>query len=143
MGLRRSWIVVSVLALMAALAACNSGASSTESTNAASPAGGANLSISGRDIAFVETAVTADAGKPLTVNFKNTGALEHSLIFDLPPAGDKAGDVGVPKDWANNLRGIAPGKSETLQLPALDPCTYKYYCHVPGHDTMVGTLTVK
>ncbi|MCW5854306.1 MAG: cupredoxin domain-containing protein, partial [Anaerolineae bacterium] len=93
--------------------------------------------------AFVETAVTADAGKAITINFKNTGALEHSLIFDLPPAGDKAGDVGIPKDWANNLRGITPGKSETLQLPALDAGTYKYYCHVPGHETMVGTLTVK
>ena len=143
MRLRRSCIVVSVLVLMAVLAACNSSESSTGSTSAAASGDGTTLSISGRDIAFVETAVTADAGKPLTVNFKNTGALEHSLIFDLPPAGDKAGDVGVPKDWANNLRGIAPGKSETLQLPALEPGAYKYYCHVPGHDTMVGTLTVK
>ncbi len=142
MGLRRSWMVVSVVALLAVLAACGGSENNTGSTSAA-PAGGAGLSISGKDIAFVETAVTADAGKPLTVNFKNTGALEHSLIFDLPPAGDKAGDVGLPKDWTNSLRGIAPGKSETLQLPALDPGTYRYYCHVPGHDTMVGTLTVK
>jgi len=133
-----------VLALMAALAACNSGASSTESTNAASPAGGANLSISGRDIAFVETAVTADAGKPLTVNFKNTGALEHSLIFDLPPANDKAGDVGVPAGWANG-QGVAAGQSATLSLPGLPAGQYRYYCAVPGHSEagMVGTLTVK
>ena len=145
MRMRRSLVIVSVLVLALALAACGGGSgSSTGSTGAAAPAaGGTSLSISGKDIAFVETALSADAGKPLTVNFKNVGALEHSLIFDLPPAGDKAGDVGVPKDWANNLRGVGPGKSETLQLPALDPGTYKYYCHVPGHDLMVGTLTVK
>ena len=69
MGLRRSWMVITMLALAVALAACDSGGSSTGSTGAAAPAGGTSLSISGRDIAFVETAVTADAGKPLTVNF--------------------------------------------------------------------------
>ena len=144
MGLRRSWMIVGVFVLVVALAGCGGGsANSAGSTGAAALAGGASLSISGKDIAFVETALSADAGKPLTVSFKNVGALEHSLIFDLPPTGDKAGDVGVPKDWATTPRGIGPGKSETLQLPALDPGTYKYYCHVPGHDLMVGTLTVK
>lgn len=147
MWLRRYGVLVSLTLLVVALAACGGGA------GASSPSGAVNaapapkdaqvLNVSSKDIAFVETTLSAQAGKPIAVNFKNTGALEHSIIFDLPPAGDKGGDAGLPKDWTSSMRGLGSGKSDRLDLPALEAGTYKYYCHIPGHETMVGTLTVK
>jgi uncharacterized cupredoxin-like copper-binding protein len=130
-----------IFVLAVALAACNGGGGSQSDVNI--PPDSQVLNVSGRDIAFNETAITATAGKPIAINFKNAGFLEHSLIVDLPPAGDKAGDMGVPSDWQSTPRGIQPGKSDTLLLPALPAGSYKYYCHVPGHDQMVGTLTVQ
>ncbi|MFN8500197.1 MAG: plastocyanin/azurin family copper-binding protein [Anaerolineae bacterium] len=128
----RVGLIAALVLMVWALAACSQAG------------GGGALKVTGKDIAFAETQLTAAANAPLTVTFSNAGALAHSLIFDLPPANDKAGDVGVPNGWATG-QGIAAGQSATLNLPALPPGQYRYYCAVPGHAEagMVGTLTVK
>lgn len=122
------------LVLLLALAACGGSGG----------AGGTTQKVTGKDIAYTETQLTAPANQPITINFTNSGALVHSIVFDLPPANDKAGDVGVPAGWATG-QGIAAGQSATLTLPALPAGQYRYYCAVPGHTEagMVGTLTVK
>src|SRR4051812_9109206 len=97
MLIRRLFLVPSLVLLVAALAACSSGGGSQ--SNVAIPPDSQVLNVSGKDIAFNETAITVTTGKPIAINFKNAGFLEHSLIVDLPPAGDKAGDIGVPSDW--------------------------------------------
>lgn len=135
--------VVSLVLVGVLLAGCGGGGASQSAGAAKGSAGGASLTVSGKDIAFAETTLSAPANQPININFRNVGALEHSIIFDLPPAGDKGGDMGIPKDWTSAPKGIPPGKSETLVLPALPAGEYKYYCHVPGHETMIGTLTVK
>ncbi len=121
--------------LLLAAAACGGGSGG---------AGGTTLKVNGKDIVFTETQLTAPANQPLTVNFTNSGSLAHSIVFDLPPANDKAGDVGVPSGWATG-QGVAAGQSATLNLAALPAGQYRYYCAVPGHTEagMVGTLTVK
>ncbi|MFN8472848.1 MAG: cupredoxin domain-containing protein [Anaerolineae bacterium] len=129
--------LVGVFALiLVTVAACSQGS--------ASGASGSSLKVAGKDIAFDQTQLTAAANQPITVNFSNTGSLVHSIVFDLPPANDKAGDVGVPAGWETG-QGVAAGQSATLNLPALQPGQYRYYCAVPGHAEagMVGTLTVK
>ena len=132
---RRVEMIGVVVVIVLSVAACSGGAGG---------AGGTTLKVTGKDIAFTETQLTASANQPLTVNFTNSGALAHSIIFDLPPANDKAGDVGVPAGWANG-QGVAAGQSATLSLPGLPAGQYRYYCAVPGHSEagMVGTLTVK
>jgi uncharacterized cupredoxin-like copper-binding protein len=142
MRMYKFWLA-SLATLLFGLAACSNGNGGATAPSAIVPKDAQTLAITGKDIVFAETAVSATAGKPIAVNFKNAGALEHSIIFDLPPTGDKAGDLGLPADWANSLRGVGAGKSETLVLPALQPGAYQYYCHVPGHEAMVGTLTVR
>ncbi|MFN8484151.1 MAG: plastocyanin/azurin family copper-binding protein [Anaerolineae bacterium] len=132
----KTWHRVSLIAALAlavvGLAACSQAG------------GGGALKVTGKDIAFAETQLTAAANQPVAINFTNSGALAHSLVFDLPPANDKAGDVGVPAGWATG-QGVAAGQSASLSLPALPPGQYRYYCSVPGHAEagMVGTLTVK
>lgn len=132
---QRFGLISMLILVLLGVAACGGGSGG---------AGGTTLKVTGKDIAFSETQMTAAANQPITVNFTNSGALAHSIIFDLPPANDKAGDVGVPPGWANG-QGIAAGQSATLNLPALPAGQYRYYCAVPGHTEagMVGTLTVK
>lgn len=94
--------------------------------------------VIGRDILFDQVQIEAPAGRPLTINFRNAGSLEHSIVFELP-----SGSIGLPPDWQSG-RGLLGGVSGTLNLPALAAGTYTYYCAVPGHrTTMNGQLTVK
>jgi hypothetical protein len=92
----------------------------------------------GRDILYDQTQLDGLAGKPLTFNFRNAGALQHSLVFKLP-----SGELGVPATFPTG-QGIPGGQTATLNVPALQPGTYDYYCNVPGHQAaMHGVLTIK
>ena len=154
MTVRRVILTLTVIVLVAAAAACGGGGGGAgqKSGQAGGPGqpsqkGGAGITfnVTGKDIAYEQTQLTATAGQPITINFKNAGALEHSIIFDLPPTDNKDGDQGIPKDWQTAPKGILGGKSESITFTAPGPGTYRFYCHVPGHTEagMVGQLIVK
>jgi len=101
------------------------------------------LLIVGRDILYEQTSVTTAADKPTHVTFRNGGALQHSLIFDLGAPNSPTDDFGVPAEWPAGV-GIQGGTTTALELPALPAGTYRYYCNVPGHAAVMhGVLTVQ
>ena len=73
--------------------------------------------------------LTAKAGQPVTVNFQNAGALEHSFVID-------AFDV--------KFEHVQPGQTAAATFTPTAAGTYVFYCDVPGHKDagMKGTLTV-
>jgi nitrite reductase (NO-forming) len=69
------------------------------------------------------------------------------------PAGDlvlrvKNGDPDMTHDlvvYGKGTRRLAPGESQTLEIPDVVPGDYRMWCDVPGHAAagQTGTLMVK
>lgn len=90
---------------------------------------GETFQVSGNEFAFEPANLTATADTPFTVEFTNSGLMEHDFVIE-----------GVHSDKIH----LGPGStgSATFTLAA---GTYKFFCSIPGHEVsgMVGTLTVK
>ena len=73
--------------------------------------------------------MTAKLGQPVTVNFQNAGALEHSFIIDK---------LNV------KLEHVQAGQTATVTFTPTASGTYEFYCNMAGHKDagMKGTLTV-
>jgi plastocyanin len=82
--------------------------------------GGTGTSVSIIDFGFQPATVAADSDN--TVNWKNTGAVTHTVTFD------NGKDCG----------SLAAGDSLTVKFNA--PGTYTYHCSI--HSSMKGTVTV-
>ena len=113
--------------------ATTSGGTTTGST---STGGGAAATVQlqadpGGRLAFVETTLTAPAGKS-TIELTNASPVAHNVEVE-----------GAGKDFGPSPT-ISGGDKTTLSID-LPAGTYQYYCAVPGHKQagMVGTLTVK
>jgi plastocyanin len=88
-----------------------------------------DLTVVAKNIAFNPTTLTAPAGKPLTITFRNEDSVNHSFhLF-----GGTAGDIKTD---------VKPGPStDTLHAELRVAATYNYQCDV--HPTqMKGTLVV-
>ncbi len=99
----------------------------------AGPSGGAagEVTIEAKGIAFVQTSVTAPAGKPFTIAFDNEDAgIPHNIqIKDASGGSAFKGEI---------VTGVT---QTTYDVPALGPGTYTFVCDV--HPSMTGTLTVQ
>jgi plastocyanin len=128
----RKWITAVLMAATAGLvlAGCGGGGSKkAEATGAASSGigGGATVNLVAKDFMFEPTAITATAGKPVTVTIKNEGQAEHNFTIT---------SLKVDKD-------IEKGESQTVSFTPTQSGSIQFFCeyHKDSHG-MVGTLTV-
>ena len=88
------------------------------------------MTLTAQNIAFVETSLTAPAGRPFTVAFDNRDTAPHNL--EIKDAGGATRFMGE----------IVTGPAVTVyDVPALPAGQYPFICTV--HPSMTGTLTVK
>lgn len=127
-------------------------------SNATSAAGGAPTTVevsadpSGQ-LKFQPETLSAVAGQPIAVSFKNPSALQHNWVLVTPGQEQAVADATMSTGGdAKGVSGIiATGGilnangAETIQAPAQPAGTYPYICTIPGHFAagMKGTLTVK
>lgn len=78
---------------------------------------------------FAQQELQVKAGEPVALRLDNPHSAPHSFDID-------ALNVHVP---------VAAGKHALILLTPAQPCTYTFYCAVPGHREagMVGTLVVE
>jgi uncharacterized cupredoxin-like copper-binding protein len=103
------------------------------------------LNITVSDFAFSPASVTAPAGKMITLNLNNTGAVGHNwTVMSTPISGSM-----TAADWTHIFFStdlIEPGTSFAVifQAPAR-PGTYQIVCTQPGdfEAGMVGQFIVK
>jgi uncharacterized cupredoxin-like copper-binding protein len=103
------------------------------------------VEISIRYSHFVRDSVTVPAGVPLTFVLRNGDPIDHEWIV---------GDAGVHerhRGGTEPVHGSRPtevtvgaGATATTTVTFTEPGTYRYVCHLPGHEAygMVGTLRV-
>lgn len=81
----------------------------------------------GETLAFEPRQTTMTASGPLTITFANRSGLSHNLVFTSGLA-------------ASTRTIVAPGTSDQIVIPGIDPGTYQFACTI--HDGMAGTLVV-
>ncbi len=91
------------------------------------------LRIDGVDIDYDKDVYEAEPG-PITLEFRNRGALAHNIVFEEAEGAPVAAGVD---DF------LAAGESASYELD-LTPGEFPFFCSVPGHleAGMVGTLVV-
>jgi nitrite reductase (NO-forming) len=122
----RKVLYASLLIVVAAiLSACGGGGGAPPPPGG----GGQTVTISGTEFSYTPNMINAQPGEKVTVNFKNTGTVQHTfVIHDL------------------NFKLTAdPGATVTGSFTApSQPGTFEIQCDVPGHKEagMTGKLTV-
>jgi plastocyanin len=123
---RSKLMFVSLLMIVAALiSACGPG-SSTDNTPSSA---GKTVLVEGGEFFYSPADITVKAGETVTINFKNTGSVEHTFVIK---------EV--------NFKLVAqPGatKQGSFTAPAAGG-SYEIHCDVPGHTEagMQGKLNV-
>ncbi|MZE76059.1 DUF1080 domain-containing protein [Streptomyces sp. SID5475] len=140
-----------VVALLAALGLTAPpaayGQGSADGTGGGRPATAADQTLTwtaGNDIDRYLTAPAEAVAGPATIVFENSGAtgnttgMPHTLTFDTSDPSRYNADVDL-----NILANPADdnGGRHTAEV-TLTPGTYRYYCTIPGHGAMQGTLVV-
>ena len=117
------------------------------------PLAGPAQTVVAREMAYVPIEVKGVVGRPVTIQLKNEGLLEHDFnVLGIRASGVKAVDAGVSSAHGS-AHGSAPeavhvaagpGKTSTLTFTPLVAGEFPVACSVPGHKEagMVGTLTV-
>jgi plastocyanin len=129
--MKRLTLTFGMVALAAVLAAC-SGASAAPGSQAPVPAGspsGDAVTISAKDLKFVQTSVSVKAGSPFAIAFDNQEGAPHNI---------KISDAAGAKVFAGD---IVSNQKATYQVPALAAGTYSFICEV--HPDMKGTITAQ
>lgn len=127
MAMRRvSLLVVLVLVLGVALAACGGGS--------AKPASGKTYNITATEFAFAPNAYTGTVGQKISFKVNNKGTVDHNFVV-------------LTADGSKELTSmvVAVGGTNTLEFTPDAPGEYQIDCNLPGHKEagMVGKLTVK
>ena len=131
--MKQRFIILSVL-MIYILTACG-GASSAKTSH----------SITLTDFAYTPTQLTVPAGKEITLDAANTGAVIHNfLIMNL---GTSAGTEYTAEDDANvywKLEVPSGGSTTATFTAPTEPGEYEVVCSTPGHlqAGMVGKLIV-
>lgn len=122
-------LVVGILLLALAVAACGGGkkddAGGSASANAVEIV--IELGAAGNEFSFTPSEITLKAGQPVKLVAKNVGTVQHDL--HIPALNVSINAVGV-------------GQQKTAEFTPSKPGEYRMECQVPGHVTMVGTVTV-
>lgn len=134
-------VLLAIVMLSLALAACGGGGGGGE-TAAPEPV---SLAFNGLDeFRYDPESASVSSGAAVTVNFTNTGALEHDWMLVTEGTDVNAltaANAVVPEAHSGVIPG---GQSNTFTFTAPAAGTYQIVCTVPGHTPagMVGTLTV-
>jgi uncharacterized cupredoxin-like copper-binding protein len=133
-NLMRTRLLMLAILLIPALAAC-SGAGSAKT----------NHSITLTDFAYSPTELTVPAGKEITLDAANTGAVIHNFI--IMNLGTSAGTEYTAEDDANaywKLEIPAGGSTAATFTAPTEPGEYEVVCSTPGHlqAGMIGKLIV-
>ncbi|MCM3597941.1 cupredoxin domain-containing protein [Metabacillus idriensis] len=79
----------------------------------------------------------------VTINFKNTGTVEHDIQIDGLEA-----EIINRESHQHGAEGIhihaEPGKQSSITFKALETGVFEYYCTLPGHKEsgMIGNMSV-
>jgi uncharacterized cupredoxin-like copper-binding protein len=122
-------VVMLLLALLVALAACS---------------GSTQSDVASRDGAANSTTINVVADD-FSYSIDATQAVEGKIAFVVVNKGSMPHDFSISGNGVEQkTQMIAPGESSTLEVD-LAPGTYTYICTVPGHSMlgMQGTFTVK
>jgi uncharacterized cupredoxin-like copper-binding protein len=125
-------LILFVLALSLALAACGGSSGSSGSSN--------EVHVKMTEFKYELDKNTVPAG-PVKLVFENAGTVTHEAVLE------RAGDVNHPlaaNGKEAEVADVAPGKSATLEWTLDQPGEYQLGCHLPGHYEagMVAKLTV-
>ena len=104
-----------------------------------------NYSVTLTDFAFSPTEFTVPAGKEITLEAANTGAVVHNFI--IMNLGASAGTEFTSEDDPNvywKLEIPAGGSTTTTFTAPTEPGEYEVVCSTPGHlqAGMIAKLTV-
>jgi plastocyanin len=100
------------------------------SSAASSTLPAADATLTARSVVFVESALTAPAGRPFTVAFDNRDSVPHNLEIR-----DANGSVVFRGDF------VTGPVIKVYDVPTLPAGVYPFICTI--HPAMKGTLTVK
>ncbi|MBI5350999.1 MAG: cupredoxin domain-containing protein [Chloroflexi bacterium] len=128
---KAGFFLISVLVLSLLLTACG-GPSTT-------------MNLTMTDFKYAPMENTIPAGREITVNIKNEGAVIHEYV--IMNLGETAGDKFGDEDEGNIYWEVEvdPGKSKTVTFTAPSEAgTYEIVCGTEGHleAGMTGTLIV-
>jgi plastocyanin len=87
------------------------------------------LEVVATEMAFSPTALEATQGEMITIRLVNNGKEAHNLLVELPSG--------------TRQIGAEDGVDAVLTFPASDQGTFRFYCSIPGHEAMEGTLTIR
>lgn len=122
-------VFLAFFAFLAAIFAVILAATAVDEARSSDGAGGSSASattVSLSEFAITPSNLTVASGAKLRV--RNDGETMHNLSVD-----------------GNTSRMLDPGKSDELDLGALEPGTYTMKCDVPGHEDagMKGMVTIE
>jgi uncharacterized cupredoxin-like copper-binding protein len=131
-----------LLGLAAAVAVAGMGAAIT----AAAGQAGAPVEIRMRYSAYAPISIEAIAGRPVTFVLRNDDPIDHEWIV---------GDDAVHQRHRDGTESVHASRPTEVTVPAGArrtttvtfelPGTYRFVCHLPGHEAygMVGTVVVR
>jgi uncharacterized cupredoxin-like copper-binding protein len=122
-----------VLGLSLVISACGSAGPTT------------TIDVSLTDFQFQPASFTIPAGKEITLNATNTGAVVHNFV--IMKLGTDAGEFYDDEDAPNvywEVEVLPGGKANVTFTAPSDPGTYQLICRTEGHiaSGMTGSITV-
>ena len=86
------------------------------------------LRVVATEMQFTPSSLTTEVGALVFITLVNEGKVAHNLLIDLP----------------SGTRQVAAedGVDAVLSFPAREAGNFSFYCSIPGHEAMQGTLTI-
>jgi len=121
-------------------------------------AGGLDIGSRGEELKFDQDSLTATAGAPVTVRFRdNSASQQHNWVLVRPGTKDAVANYGLAAGAANDwiqqgdtnviasTRLANAGQTVEVQFTAPAAGTYQYLCTFPGHNAagMFGDFRVQ
>lgn len=127
MKLRRMGLIVGVLLLALAVAACGGKKESGGSSAQDAVEVVVELGASGNEFSFSPDQLTLKANQPVKLVAKNVGTVQHDL--HIP-------ELGV------SITAVAAGQQKSVEFIPSKVGQFKMECREPGHVQMIGTVSV-